>query len=115
MSTIVAKIIHTKAISAVRNITVDFQKRLRPGELLTGTPTVASPTGAAVASDIVINVAPVVIDEKTTIPIGMAVQFRIGDGGTAGIKYTYAVTVLTNGTPAQTFIAKVLLLVVSNT
>ena len=85
---------------------LDFTDQLDPGELLTGTPTVAEQTTSDLTlADKAVNTATVDVLGRT-VTIGMAVQFSF-KGGTAGTSYTIQVTVSTDATPARTFVRDV--------
>lgn len=101
--------IQEKTAAEIRFAAVDFQGLLDDGELLTGTPTLASaPTGLTFANTGV-NAAELEIN-GVTAAIGQAVQFKV-TGGTSGTAYVVTVTCGTDGTPAQTLVGKVKIVV----
>lgn len=80
---------------------VSFARRLRTGELLTGTPTaVEQTTSALTISNVAKNAAAITV-EGETVAINQGVQFKVS-GGTAGTLYTILVTCGTDATPART-------------
>lgn len=99
----------TKTASEVRNVAVDYVGKLDSGELLTGTPTIATllygtteTTTAITVSNITVSSTGLTIN-GTTVATGQAVQCRVS-AGTAGIKYDLKITCTSNSTPAQTFV-----------
>jgi len=105
--------IHTKSVSAVRNIAYAFDDVLDSGELLTGTPTIAEVTTTDLTiSSKSVSTAELIIDGITT-PIGEAVQCSI-TGGVADTSYDVLITVSTDATPAQTLTGKFTLKVIAD-
>jgi hypothetical protein len=102
---------HTKHPSEVRNCAVSFDYVLDDGELLTGTPSIASvPSGLTFANAKVNTVALTI--NGITVAIGKAVQFKVS-GGTSGVQYQMEVSCATDASPAQTIYAELELLVLN--
>lgn len=90
-----------------------FLGKLDSGELLTGSPTVAEVTTSDLTLDNeVVNSATLSID-GVSHTAGQAIQFNVA-GGTAGTTYTIKITAGSDGSPAQTFITNVTLVVTSD-
>lgn len=103
----------TKTVSEVRNVAVSFVGKLDSGELLTGTPTTAEVTTTDLTfSNQAVNTAALTINDKT-VPIGMAVQFKV-IGGVALSTYEITVVCGTDATPAQTLYGNVSMAVVAD-
>jgi hypothetical protein len=100
--------------SEIRTAAVDFQDMLDAGELLTGTPTVAEYSGDAALTigTVSLNSTSLTIDGRT-VAANKAVRFSVSTG-TAGQTYRLKVTCATNGSPAQTLIRFVDLVVVAD-
>ena len=94
--------IHTKKVSATRNIAISYLDILESGELLTGTPTVTtgdSPESLTI-DNAQVNTTTLTINGESCVA-GQAVQFRVA-GGTANTTYPIYITCSTDATPAQT-------------
>lgn len=70
-----AKEVYRVSTSETRNVSVDFTDMLDTGELLTGTPTVATASGLTIASEQV-NVSTLTINGRS-VAAGLAVQFTV--------------------------------------
>ena len=90
------------AVGAVEVCSVSFVDALDSGELLTGAPTVTEVT----TSDLTIANKGISTVELTinnqTVPIGMAVQFKITGQLVANSPYSIKIVVSTDASPAQT-------------
>jgi len=97
-----------KTPSEDRLISVDFGGKLDSGELLTGTPTVAtdyvepSTASALTFANKAVSTAQLTINGRT-VAIGEAVQFLVS-AGEIDADYVVKVTCGTDATPAQTLI-----------
>jgi len=99
-----------KTVSEVANAAVSFGPKLRSGELLTGTPTVAEITTTGLTiSNVAVSTAIEIINGVSTA-VGEAVLFKVV-GGSASTTHKIKITVTTDSTPAQTFVRGVKLLV----
>lgn len=92
--------VFSKTVAEVRYCAVDFSSKLRPGELLTGSPTIASlPTGLTITNatisgiDIVIN--------GRTVPAFKAIVWLVS-AGAANVSYLISVMCATNFTLPET-------------
>lgn len=91
----------TKKPSEVLLVSVDFTLYgLRTSELLTGTPTITTPSGIT-TSNPAVNTSPFVNQRGKTVAVGKGVQFVVS-GGTAGQDYQLDVSCPTNGSTQQT-------------
>lgn len=105
--------IHTKTVSANRNIAFAFDDVLDSGELLTGTPTILEVTTTDLTiTNKTVSTAELTIDDIAT-PLGEAVQCHI-TGGVANTTYEVLITVTTDSTPAQTLNGKFVLKVIAD-
>lgn len=90
-----------KSVGAAITPAVSFAKQLRSGESLTGTPTVAEQTTAALTiANVAKNTSTLTI-EGESVTANQAVQFKVS-GGSAGTTYAMLVTCGTDSTPVQT-------------
>jgi hypothetical protein len=102
----------SKRADEIRNLYVDFSRKLRAGELLTGTPTVEE----IVSTDLTIE-NPVVMADIPPTPaefnaaeqlVYKSVQFTV-TGGVAGTSYVLRITATTDATYPQTLIEDIVL------
>jgi len=100
MATNTAPQVNRKTVAEVRNCAVSFANKLDPGELLTGTPTVTSTPSGPTISGAAVNTAAKTIN-GVSVPIGMAVQFKV-TGGTVDTDYILKAACGTTSSPAQT-------------
>ena len=90
-----------------KNIAIAFSSLLSDGQVLVDTPTVTvSPSGITISNKKV-NTAALTIN-KTSVPIGEAVQFYVADP-TAAATYTFTVLCDDDETPAQTHEGEIVL------
>lgn len=108
-----------KTASEVRNVAVDYTQKLDGGELLTGTPTIATMLYGTTSTTTEITVASVTVSTTgltingSTVLTGQAVQCKVS-AGTAGTRYDLKITCTSNSTPAQTFVDRCQLNVVAD-
>ena len=100
--------VHSKSVSAVRNISVSFAEPLDAGETLTGTPTaVEETTSDLTIASVAVSTSILTIDGNS-VAIGEAITFNV-TGGLAGREYAINITCGTTSTPAQTLTGEVTL------